>query len=95
MHCSYHIGGVAIKDGTITCPECGQTVPFAFAFAPVDRHPRRLVILSIITPTLIGLILGTALWSTGTPPTRSISIGVAVLLVLLPISIARTLRRLG
>lgn len=92
-HCGYHIGGVAITDGSITCPECGESVPFAFA--PVDRHPRRFVLLSIITPTTIGLILGTTLWSTGTSPARSISIGVVVLLVLLPISIARTRRRIG
>src|SRR6185295_9072212 len=28
MHCGYHFGGIEIRSGTITCPECGKETEF-------------------------------------------------------------------
>jgi hypothetical protein len=89
-HCGYHIGGVPIKDGCIICPECGESVPFAFA--PVVRSRTHLMLLPFVTAALLGLTLGGTLWGVGFSVGVSVTVALGVLLLLVPISLARVLR---
>jgi hypothetical protein len=63
--CHYEFAGISVRDGAITCPECGYRNPLDFP--PVDRSP--LLLLRIMRVTLLVLagvaLITLLLWMSG------------------------------
>ena len=57
--CGYHIGGIEIKDGMITCPECGHDVVFELTSPsrPVGYWKASMIFRWVNIPLFIYFIL--------------------------------------
>jgi hypothetical protein len=80
-HCGYHLGGVPITQGHITCPECGK--PVVFALMPPRQSPRLKVFAAAVTVLfLIALVM--AVWeNVHTTAAIALALAIATLWLLL------------